>query len=101
MKHKKIFGFCGIGNPDSFKKTLLSLNLALKGFMIFRDHYRYSHADFQRITDNAKKSGADWIVTTEKDIMRLKGFSLPENLLALRIEFHIDDKFYEEVFRRG
>jgi tetraacyldisaccharide 4'-kinase len=101
MKHKKIFGFCGIGNPDSFKKTLLSLNLELKGLMIFRDHYRYSHADFQRIADNAKKSGADWIVTTEKDIMRLKGFSLPENLLALRIEFHIDDKFYEEVFRRG
>jgi len=33
--------------------------------------------------------------------MRLKGFSMPENLLALRIEFHIDDKFYEEVFRRG
>jgi tetraacyldisaccharide 4'-kinase len=99
MKHKKIFGFCGIGNPDSFKKTLLSLNLELKGLMIFRDHCRYSHADFQRIADNAKKSGADWIVTTEKDIMRLKGFSLPENLLALRIEFHIDDKFYEEVFQ--
>ncbi len=101
MKHKKIFGFCGIGNPDSFKKNLLSLSAELKGLMIFRDHYQYKMPDFQRITGNANKSGADWIVTTEKDIMRLKGFSLPDNLLALRIEFHIDDKFYEEVFRRG
>ena len=99
MKNKKIFGFCGIGNPDSFKKTLLSLNTELKGLMIFRDHYQYRMSDFQRITDNANKSGADWIVTTEKDIMRLRGFSLPENLLALRIEFHVDEQFYEDVFR--
>jgi tetraacyldisaccharide 4'-kinase len=99
MKHKKIFGFCGIGNPDSFKKTLLSLNAELKGRMIFRDHYQYRMSDFLRITDNANKCGADWIVTTEKDIMRLKGFILPDNLLALRIEFHVDEKFYEEVFQ--
>ena len=99
MHNKKIFGFCGIGNPDSFKETLFSLNTELKGLMIFRDHYQYGMSDFQRITGNANKSGADWIVTTEKDIMRLRGFSLPENLLAVRIEFHVDEQFYEDVFR--
>lgn len=99
LKNRKLFGFCGIGNPHSFKNTLLPLIGELRGFMVFRDHYQYSHADFRRIADSAKGSGADWIVTTEKDIMRLKGFSLPDNLLALRIEFHVDDQFYGEVFR--
>jgi tetraacyldisaccharide 4'-kinase len=98
MKNKKIFAFCGIGNPHSFKNTLLPLIGKLTGFMIFRDHYQYSHADFRMIADNAKRSGANWIVTTEKDIMRLKEFSMPDNLLALRIEFHVDDTFYAEVF---
>jgi tetraacyldisaccharide 4'-kinase len=98
MKNKKVFAFCGIGNPHSFKNTLLPLAETLTGFMIFRDHYQYSRTDFRMIADNAKRSGADWIVTTEKDIMRLRGFSMPDNLLALRIEFHVDDKFYAEVF---
>jgi len=98
MKDKKVFAFCGIGNPHSFKNTLLSVAGELKGFMVFRDHHRYSNAEFRMIIDNAEKSGADWIVTTEKDIMRLKGFPLPGNLLALCIEFHVDDEFYKDAF---
>ena len=98
MRDKKVFAFCGIGNPHSFQGTLLPLVGELTGRIFFRDHYQYSRADFQRIADNAVKSGADWIVTTEKDIMRLKGFLLPENLLALCIEFHVDDRFYTDAF---
>jgi tetraacyldisaccharide 4'-kinase len=98
-KDKKLFGFCGIGNPDSFRKTLLSLNIDLKGFKVFRDHYRYSPDDIKKIINLAKTSGAQWIVTTEKDIMRIKGFDMPENLVSLVIEFYVDDEFYEEVFR--
>jgi len=47
------------------------------------------------------KSMCDWIVTTEKDIMRLKGFALPENMVSLAIEFTIDDGFYEAVFNEN
>lgn len=100
MKDKRVFAFCGIGNPHSFQNTLRSLAGEIKGFTVFRDHHQYSQADFRRIAGNAEKSGAAWIVTTEKDIMRLKQFSLPENLLVLRIEFDVDDGFYEEVFHR-
>ena len=39
----------------------------------------------------------DWIVTTEKDIMRLKGLEVPEDLISLGIEFNVDERFYEEV----
>ena len=47
---------------------------------------------------NAKGYNSDWIVTTEKDIMRLRSFSTPENLVSLAIEFTVDEKFYDEVF---
>jgi len=96
---KSFFSFCGIGNPQSFKNTLLSMDIRLTGFRTFRDHYRYSQKDIQSITKDASRSGAEWIVTTEKDIMRLKGLSLPEHLVSLGIEFHVDKKFYDEVFK--
>jgi tetraacyldisaccharide 4'-kinase len=83
----------------SFKETLLSVDIELKGFKTFRDHYRYNQDDIQLITKDAEKCGAEWIVTTEKDIMRLKGLSLPDNLVLLAIVLSVDDRFYEEVFK--
>lgn len=96
-KNKKVFGFCGIGNPHSFKKTLLSTEIDVKGLITFRDHYRYSQDDIRKLIIQTKKSGAEWIVTTEKDIMKLKGLDIIENVVALTIEFTIDEGFYEEV----
>jgi len=64
----------------------------------FRDHYRYSQKDIKTIADEAGERNAGWIVTTEKDIMRLKGFVLPENLASLEIEFDVEEKFYHKVF---
>lgn len=95
---KRFFGFCGIGNPMSFRETLLSKNIDLIGFRPYRDHYRYSPGDIRAIKRAAEKSGVEWIVTTEKDIMRLKGLELPENLVSLEIEFSVDERFYDEVF---
>lgn len=97
-KDKSFFSFCGIGNPQSFKETLLSTGINLKGFRTFRDHYRYSQNDIESIAKEASRNNADWIVTTEKDIMRLKGLSLPKQLVSLGIEFHVDKKFFDAVF---
>ncbi len=100
-KGKKYFGFCGIGNPQSFKKTLLSADadMELKGLITFRDHHRYTAGDLQMIMLNAERTGAEWIVTTEKDIMRLKGLDMPEHVVSLAIEFSIEEKFYDAIFR--
>ncbi|NWF52371.1 MAG: tetraacyldisaccharide 4'-kinase [Nitrospirae bacterium] len=97
-KGKVFFAFCGIGNPESFKRTLISSNIVLKGFKSYRDHYRYSSRDIENIINQSKKSKADWIVTTEKDIMRLGSLGVIENLIALEIEFSPGIGFYDEVF---
>jgi tetraacyldisaccharide 4'-kinase len=99
-KGKRFFVFSGIGNPGSFKETLLLAGINLKGFKSYRDHYRYAPKDIEKIVEHSKRSGADWIVTTEKDIMRLKGLSVPANLIALVIKFSVGKEFYDEVFRK-
>ena len=96
-KNRKFFAFCGIGNPGSFKNTLLCAGVDVTGFRCFRDHHRYTRGDIGTIIKNAARSGAGWIVTTEKDIMRLRGMDLPENLVALSIDFTTEKGFYDKV----
>jgi tetraacyldisaccharide 4'-kinase len=98
-KDKEVFAFCGIGNPDSFRATLIATGLSPGGFLAFRDHHRYRAGDIRRIQEHAGRINAEWIVTTEKDIMRLREFSLPDNLVSLAVEFAVDSKFYDEALR--
>jgi tetraacyldisaccharide 4'-kinase len=96
-----VFAFCGIGSPSSFRETLLKMRAEVRGFMAFRDHHAYDSRDLQRIVGNARGCNADWIVTTEKDIMRLRGFEGAENLLALSIAFRAEKSFFDEIFAEG
>jgi tetraacyldisaccharide 4'-kinase len=98
-KDKNFFAFCGIGSPESFKKTVLSAGCSLKGLKKYSDHYTYKQEDIEDIIKEAKAGNAGWIVTTEKDMVRLRGMRLPENLVALAIRFAIDEKFYAEAFK--
>lgn len=98
-KDKGFFAFCGIGSPDSFKKTLKSIGCEIKGFKAYRDHYRYKQSDIEVILKEAEKQDAEWIITTEKDMTRLKGLTVPDSIVSLSVEFAVDNKFYEEVFR--
>jgi tetraacyldisaccharide 4'-kinase len=100
LKGKDVIGFCGIGNPMGFTEMIEHMGGKVKGFFTFRDHYRFTARDLTRIIGCATKSGAGWIVTTEKDIMRLAGFDLPENLVAVGIEWHVEDGFYDYILRR-
>ncbi|MCL4475291.1 MAG: tetraacyldisaccharide 4'-kinase [Nitrospirae bacterium] len=101
LSGKAVLAFCGIGSPSSFRETLLKMKTDVRGFMAFMDHHAYDSRDLQRIMGNAGECNADWIVTTEKDIMRLKGFEGAENLVALSIAFRAEQSFYDEIFAEG
>ena len=62
--------FSGIGNPNSFEKTLKKNNFKVLKVINFPDHYNYTNKDILEIKQNAKKLNAK-IITTEKDYNRL------------------------------
>ena len=65
--------FSGIGNPAGFERSLkeyLGDPLALE---VFEDHHWYSDSDLHRLERLAKNSGAEYLVTTQKDAVRLEG----------------------------
>ncbi|MFC1793060.1 tetraacyldisaccharide 4'-kinase [Planctomycetota bacterium] len=67
LKGRKVFAFCGIGNPDAFLKTIKDLGAELAGSKIYDDHYHYTDACLTEISEQAKNLGADLILTTQKD----------------------------------
>lgn len=85
---KVFFGFCGIANPARFQDSLKSLGLRLAGFVALPDHAEYSQKVIDNICEKAAGSGARFLVTTEKDSVKLKELqiSLPLSILEIRAQ---------------
>lgn len=66
-----LYAFCGIARPESFKNTLNAGKMNITGFQGFTDHHSYTAEDIRSLLDNAEKSGAKGLVTTEKDLVKL------------------------------
>lgn len=71
LKGARVVAMSGIGNPNSFHSLLLSLGATVLDDHIFPDHHLYSATDLERVGQAAREAGADWIVTTEKDLVKL------------------------------
>jgi 3-deoxy-D-manno-octulosonic-acid transferase len=64
---RAVMAFSGIGNPGSFRALLEQAGFRIAGEMVFADHHDYAAADLESVRAQARRSGADLIVTTEKD----------------------------------
>jgi tetraacyldisaccharide 4'-kinase len=53
------------------------------------DHHRYTESDLALIGAAVRASGAEVIVTTEKDAVRLVGWRPPVPLVAVGIEIEV------------
>lgn len=90
LRGKKIVAFSGIGRPEHFRKTLLDLGAELAAFHTFPDHHAYRTADLEQIQDTFRQSGASWIITTQKDQVKLRDFEpLLHHTLVLIVEMTI------------
>ena len=77
LKGKKIFVFCGIGNPDAFFNTVRGLGVQLAGSQVFDDHYHYTDDCVADIYEQAKRLNAELILTTQKDWFSFSSSAMP------------------------
>jgi tetraacyldisaccharide 4'-kinase len=87
---KKYIVFSGIGNPETFKETLLSNKFNIIKEIIFPDHYSYTQTDIDKIQLQAKDLNAE-IITTEKDFVKIDTYK-NANIDFLKIELKIKDE---------
>ncbi len=87
-----VAAFCGIGNPEGFRRTLLPLCGSLVDLRTFPDHHDYDRADVESLAAWARERGVDLVLTTQKDLVKLRTTHLGSiPLRALRIGLEIVD----------
>jgi len=67
---RTVFAVSGIGNPAAFEETLASLGAEITGRARFADHQRYDGKRLADLAAMASASGAEAIVTTQKDAVK-------------------------------
>ena len=63
--------FCGIASPRGFEDIIQRMSGELRYKKRFLDHHRYDYEELDRMFLQAKNAGADVMVTTEKDAVRI------------------------------
>jgi tetraacyldisaccharide 4'-kinase len=90
IRRRRVMAFCGIGTPERFQQTLQRLEAKVVACEAFPDHHPFTRSELDHLVEAARRHGAEVLITTEKDGVRLrKHLPLPEHLWALRIRTRI------------
>jgi len=92
LKDKRIFAFCGIGNPDAFFSTIKGLGANLIDSRVYNDHHQYTDNCLADIYEQAQRLNADLILTTQKDWTKIASLAFVKNdtpfaYLAIELKF--------------
>jgi tetraacyldisaccharide 4'-kinase len=100
LARQPVAAFCAVGNPKGFF-DLLRANFDLTDTNAFRDHYQFTQTDIDRVTRDARAGGAQALVTTAKDEVKLRAlrFDLPCYVVDIAIEISSPDKLFDLIDR--
>jgi tetraacyldisaccharide 4'-kinase len=90
---KPAFAFAGIARPERFFADLEQSGWRITGRKSFSDHHHYSFRDVEDIARRARESGAQIILTTEKDAVRLTASDSDLPIVAVSQEISIEPRF--------
>jgi len=107
LKGKPILAIAAIARPDSFFSLLKDLGMNVAGTMAYTDHHGYNAGDIAAIRLKMKATGAEAIITTEKDGVKLapllQGADIACYTLAITVEMKNKSAFRQAMrpFIRG
>ncbi len=89
LRGRPIFAFAGIARPERFFRTLSEAGATVVGTARFADHRRLSGRELERLALRAVSLGAEVMVCTEKDEVRLPRATTALPVLALETRLEI------------
>lgn len=72
IQGRTLFLVSAIARPDVFEKMMGDVGEVSKKSLYYRDHHQYSKKDVLTIQEEFEKSHADFLVATEKDVVKLR-----------------------------
>jgi len=105
---KRVAAFCAIGNPAGYRHTLAATGCEVVYSREFADHYTFTATDLADIGEAAIASGAQFIVCTQKDLVKVEQDRLgdvPLWAVAIEMQFLAGQeelvRLVESVVRKG
>ncbi|MFO0847371.1 MAG: tetraacyldisaccharide 4'-kinase [Gemmataceae bacterium] len=103
LQGRTVGAFCGVGNPESVRRTLDGLGATVAAFRPFRDHHPYTRTDVDDLARWAATLPADaWVVTTQKDLVKLRVAELagrPVWAVRIGIRFRSGEEAFHDRLR--
>lgn len=99
----RVLAVAGIARPQSFVDALRSSHYDVVDLVEVPDHHQYSRRDVSTIAVRALSVGIDYVVTTEKDMVRLRlhsPFRFPLLWVPLTVTVQPTDRFREWLSAR-
>jgi tetraacyldisaccharide 4'-kinase len=87
----RAFLLAAIARPERLERDAAAQGVAVAGRAFFRDHHRFTGPELEAVAARARAAGAEAILTTAKDAVRLAAGALgPLELVVLEIEAAIE-----------
>lgn len=93
LQAARVAAFAGIASPEGFFTSLRQCGIDPVATLAFTDHQAYTVAVAEQLEQLGNQSGTDWLLTTEKDGVKLMSgnTSLTSKIVVARMEFQFDD----------
>jgi tetraacyldisaccharide 4'-kinase len=95
-----VLAFCGIGNPAAFDQTLRPV-VDVRGSRVFADHYHYTATDGTALAQMARAIGAQALVTTLKDLVKLPADFCPAEFPLVALDIAAEYRAGEDAVDRA
>lgn len=89
LNGKTVVAFSGLGDPDAFDRTLSDLKARVEVHHRFPDHHWFTRQDLEVIARTMKETGAELLVSTEKDAVRLDRLTIEEGDILKGLPFYL------------
>ncbi len=102
LKGLRVCAFCGIAQPEKFKKLLELYGAEVVSFSSFPDHHYFESDDIRNVEEKAKRCEAEIILTTEKDSVKLLkfSFSMPVFVVILDLNWLEGEEILNRLLSR-
>jgi len=100
---KRVLAFAGIARPNVLWETLTRLGADVVHRKGFRDHHPFGREDFQELLDAKDRMGAEYLITTEKDWVRVAHLASNQpsvGYMDVRFELINDKEDFYGMLRR-
>jgi tetraacyldisaccharide 4'-kinase len=96
-RNTKILAFCALGNPENFFAQLRIENYEIVSTKRFPDHHFYDQIEIDSLQKTASEFGANTLITTAKDAVKLKGLNFTIPCFVAENDLSFD---HEEIIRK-